>query len=60
MEAKLKALNKTDAEIEQITLHIDAVVRKYYDKELAGFSPVIINGMCAGTQSAMVEALANS
>jgi len=60
IESQMKLLNKTDAQIEQFALRIDQVVRKYYDKELAGFPASIINGMCAGTQPAMIEALANS
>jgi|GEM_PF-6036729 len=56
----MKALNKTDAQIEQFALRIDEVVRKYYDKELVGFPPAIINGMVAGTQPLMIEAFAAS
>jgi len=60
MEAQLKALNKTDAQIEEISLRIDSVVRKYYAKELEWFPSSIIDGMVAGTQPAMIEALTSS
>lgn len=60
IETQMKALNKTDAQIEQFALRIDEVVRKYYDKELVGFPPAIINGMVAGTQPLMIEAFAAS
>lgn len=57
MEKKLKMIDKTDIEIKEFAEKIDAVVRKFLDKELEGFSNKIKNPMCVGIQFAMMETL---
>ena len=57
MENKLKDAGKTDVEIKEFAEKIDAVVRKFLDKELDGFSNKIKNPMCTGIQFAMMETL---
>lgn len=57
MEKKMKDAGKTDIEIKEFAEKIDAVVRKFLDKELEGFSNKIKNPMCTGIQFAMMETL---
>lgn len=57
METKLKEAGKSDSEVKEFAESIDATVRKYYDKELEGFSHKIKNSVCVWTQFAMMETM---